>query len=384
MQKKRTAQSHDSAPRLWYVPVTVSGRRRGSTARLASAFAALGLAFVAAASAAGPGTSERQRADSLKRQEGSLASQTRSAVLDLYALDSRLGTAQARLASLQTQAAQLRVQQALLAQQIAATQHTLVISQQQLGANLRLLYKQDDTDALAVMLGAHSLSEGLTRIDDLNSVTDQSERVVSAARDARTHLVGLRHQLSVRRVQVVADLDAAQRTAVALASARAGRLSFVSRLRNEQQLKAAQVRALEARAQAAELKSEQLQAAAAASPAAPATPVGTTLAPTVSTPSATTAPTTTAPEPGGHTLTVSSTGYSLPGHTATGLPVGWGIVAVDPSVIPLGTRLTIPGYGDGVAADTGSAVRGADIDLWFPTLAQALAWGRRTVTITIH
>jgi 3D (Asp-Asp-Asp) domain-containing protein len=60
------------------------------------------------------------------------------------------------------------------------------------------------------------------------------------------------------------------------------------------------------------------------------------------------------------------------------------VVAVDPSVIPLGTRLTIPGYGAGIAADTGSAVRGSTIDLWFPTLAQALAWGKRTVTITLH
>jgi 3D (Asp-Asp-Asp) domain-containing protein len=83
-------------------------------------------------------------------------------------------------------------------------------------------------------------------------------------------------------------------------------------------------------------------------------------------------------------VTVSSTGYALPGRTATGLPVGWGVVAVDPAVIPLGSRMTVPGYGEGVAADTGSAVRGATIDLWFPTLAQALAWGRRTVTITIH
>ena len=83
-------------------------------------------------------------------------------------------------------------------------------------------------------------------------------------------------------------------------------------------------------------------------------------------------------------ITVTATGYSLPGHTATGLPVGPGIVAVDPSVIPLGTRMTIPGYGEGVAADTGSAVQGLTIDLWFPTLADALAWGRRTVTITLH
>jgi 3D (Asp-Asp-Asp) domain-containing protein len=46
--------------------------------------------------------------------------------------------------------------------------------------------------------------------------------------------------------------------------------------------------------------------------------------------------------------------------------------------------MTIPGYGEGVAADTGGAVRGRVIDLWFPTTAQALAWGRRTVTITLH
>src|SRR5437763_9915331 len=104
----------------------------------------------------------------------------------------------------------------------------------------------------------------------------------------------------------------------------------------------------------------------------------------------TNAPAASAPAPspaaqsGGRTITVSSTGYSLAGHTATGLPVGWGVVAVDPNVIPLGTKLTIPGYGEAVAADTGSAVRGDDIDLWFPSLSQARAWGRRTVTITLH
>ena len=83
-------------------------------------------------------------------------------------------------------------------------------------------------------------------------------------------------------------------------------------------------------------------------------------------------------------MSVVATGYSLPGATATGLAVGWGVVAVDPSVIPLGTQMSIPGYGDGVAADVGSDVSGAMIDLWFPTDAQARAWGRRTVTIGLH
>jgi 3D (Asp-Asp-Asp) domain-containing protein len=82
-------------------------------------------------------------------------------------------------------------------------------------------------------------------------------------------------------------------------------------------------------------------------------------------------------------MTVSAVAYSLPGNTASGLPVGPGVVAVDPSVIPLGTHMTVPGYGSAVAADTGTAVIGAVIDLWFPTLAQARGWGRRSVTITL-
>jgi 3D (Asp-Asp-Asp) domain-containing protein len=83
-------------------------------------------------------------------------------------------------------------------------------------------------------------------------------------------------------------------------------------------------------------------------------------------------------------MTVTATGYSLTGRTATGVPVGYGIVAVDPNVIPLGTRMSVPGYGEAVAADTGGAITGARIDLWFPTTAEALAWGTRTVTITLH
>ena len=83
-------------------------------------------------------------------------------------------------------------------------------------------------------------------------------------------------------------------------------------------------------------------------------------------------------------LTVTATGYAIRGRTATGLPTGWGVAAVDPTLIPLGTHMTVPGYGDAVAADIGSGIVGAEIDLWFPSVAQANAWGRRTVTIVLH
>jgi uncharacterized protein YabE (DUF348 family) len=70
------------------------------------------------------------------------------------------------------------------------------------------------------------------------------------------------------------------------------------------------------------------------------------------------------------------------GHTATGAVVTYGIVAVDPNVIPLGTRMFIPGYGYAVAADTGGAVKGYIIDLGFPD-GVTVDWQSKWVDIYI-
>jgi 3D (Asp-Asp-Asp) domain-containing protein len=320
------------------------------------------LAGVSAAAAAGP-------VDSLQNQVSSLQGRTHRALLDLYALDTRLQTAQSEFTSLQAQAMRLRQQQALLRVQLAATRHTLSLSRRELGLNLRMLYKQGDISALAVVLGAQNLDEAVTKLDALTNVADESKKIVEATSAARLQLVGLQNSLVERSAAIAAALRSAQQTANALAAARTTRLSFISQLRGQQRLKAAQISALQAAAKRVERKSNEIQATAVV---------------TAESPAASTPPAPVPPAQTGRTLTVSSTGYSLPGHTSTGIPVGWGVIAVDPSVIPLGSRVTVPGYGNGVAADTGSGVRGATIDLWFPSLGQAQAWGRRTVTITLH
>jgi 3D (Asp-Asp-Asp) domain-containing protein len=77
--------------------------------------------------------------------------------------------------------------------------------------------------------------------------------------------------------------------------------------------------------------------------------------------------------------TADSAGGS--GWTAIGRRAGFGIVAVDPRVIPLGTHLYIPGYGMAIAGDTGGAIVGNRIDLGFDTLRDAMLFGRRDVKV---
>jgi len=152
--------------------------------------------------------------------------------------------------------------------------------------------------------------------------------------------------------------------AASLADARSDRVRAIAAVRSASRANATQIAGLEERART--LASALATSAAVAEPA--------TGAPQVLPGSASS---------GEYSLSVVATGYALPGTTATGRPAGWGAVAVDPSVIPLGSRLGIPGYGLGVAADTGGAIQGARIDLWFPNVEQAGAWGSRVVTITV-
>jgi len=78
-----------------------------------------------------------------------------------------------------------------------------------------------------------------------------------------------------------------------------------------------------------------------------------------------------------------STGQWADGLTFTGVRAGKGVVAVDPSVIPLGTRLYIPGYGEAIAADIGGAIKGNRIDLGFETYEEAIQYGRKKVKVYI-
>ncbi len=89
-----------------------------------------------------------------------------------------------------------------------------------------------------------------------------------------------------------------------------------------------------------------------------------------------------------YALNVKATGYTpydagCNGITATGRQAAKGVVAVDPRVIPLGTKLYIPGYGQAIAADTGGAIKGNKIDLCYNSKSEAFGWGVRSVTVYV-
>jgi 3D (Asp-Asp-Asp) domain-containing protein len=315
--------------------------------------------FLPGAEGAGP----KNGVGSLRQQQKGLAARSQTALLSLYALDSRLARARSELAGLRSRAQGLKLERERVRQEIEVVTGNLRASQRLLGDRLRALYEEGEPDAIAVLLGATSLDEAVTRLDELERSARQGAQAARDARDGRTKLQGLALELAARIREVQALEARAARTATVLQSARAHRVSYLKALARQQRLTARQIAALESRARKVVAKAQVVQSQTAPAPAAA---------------------TVSSVTDGTRTLTVTSTGYSMPGRTATGLPVGLGIVAVDPAVIPLGTRLSIPGYGEGVAADTGGAVQGLTIDLWFPTLAGALAWGRRTVTITLH
>jgi len=87
-------------------------------------------------------------------------------------------------------------------------------------------------------------------------------------------------------------------------------------------------------------------------------------------------------------FTVEATAYALDGITATGtvpkrVEGGWSTIAVDPRVIPYGTKVYVENYGYAIAEDTGGAIKGTRVDLYMNSVSAALNWGRRNVTIYI-
>jgi 3D (Asp-Asp-Asp) domain-containing protein len=330
-------------------------------------FAAIALAvmIVPAVSGANPSHS----VSSLRARDAAIAAKSRAAVLGLYSLDRQLAAANARVGALHARTTSLRAQRAELRHALQIARTGSLLAERRLAQRIRTLYEQGPVEPLEIVFGAQSLDEAVTSLDNLNRASAQSEDVLHQLHAAKARLAAASKALASREASLEQATSEAEATAASLAAARSERATYIASLAARHRLTQQQIGVVVARAHEAALRSAAL--------------ARTQLAHTRSAPYVATAP--AAPVTGAlRMVTVSATGYSMAGRTSSGLPAGWGVAAVDPSVIPLGTHMSIPGYGSAVAADTGGGIAGATIDLWFPTAAQANAWGRRTVTIVLH
>ena len=295
----------------------------------------------------------------------SLTSAERAAAVELFATEVELARARAESERHAERERALAASRERLLGRSAIARGSLAATHERIGTLLRRLYVDGDADPIEVIFGARSLGAVLEGIDGLERATRRNrELAAEARRHARAldaELAGLTHAqaaLAVARSRA----DAA---ATRLLAATSQKRATVVTLQRRQGLTAAR---LEAESREAERAARRIEtpttlvagSAPGAEPAAAPARAGT------------------------RTLVVDAVAYHLPGRTASGLPVGVGVIAVDPTVIPLGTRVFVPGYGPGVAADVGAAIKGNIIDLWMPSTAAARAWGRRTVTITIY
>jgi 3D (Asp-Asp-Asp) domain-containing protein/peptidoglycan hydrolase CwlO-like protein len=332
-------------------------------------------------------------ADGASAPDGRLAplrTAKRSAVLQLYALESSLARARAEVAEDTRRERELESAHAQALVRASIVRRSLAATQRRIATLLRRLYVEGSPEPVEVLLGARSLPAVLEGIDGLERATRLNRGLAAEAqvRGAALQLELLR--LAQARTELASTRRASEQALAGLEAAASEKRAAIAALTRRESPTRARVAALETRAKEAQRRSRRLappakQASAAtlatqmppSDPETEATEVPPAMVSTGELPPV------SAPV-GSRTLVVDAVAYHLPGHTASGLPVGVGLIAVDPSVIPLGTRVFVPGYGPAVAADVGSAIKGEIIDLWMPSTAAARAWGRRTVTITIY
>ncbi len=327
-----------------------------------------------------PSFSGAETAPALADRVAALGRSESAAVLELYAAESALARAQGEAARLSGRSARLERDERSLQTRTDIVRRSLKASQERVAALLRALYIQGEPDPISVILGATSLDEAVAGIEGLSRATVQNRRLSAEAASKAVAFGKLRVALREQRAELAAAQRAArdgvERLGAAVASRSRDRRGRPPRTLpdgkpagdapGERPCGRASIGRAHGRRCATGggrgVRAARLRRGPADEQTAAVAPAAT----------------------GTHALVVDAVAYHLPGNTASGLPVGVGVIAVDPNVIPLGTRVFVPGYGPAVAADVGTAIKGNIIDLWMPSTADALQWGRRTVTITIY
>lgn len=278
-------------------------------------------------------------------------------------------------------------------------------------ARLRELQLREGTnDTLQVLEDSSNLSQwlgnviALTRLqsvynDSLDAVKQSVNTIANDRKQLLTYQASLDTQakdLALKKDQMNASLNSLKQLVKNNQATVATLANKVSWAKESAAKEALAAKASASSQQSAQASSSSSSQATASSSVATVSSNSSSTASSASTASAASSTTTatnvtaTTTSSSSKTLVMQSTGYStaqsgLSSYSATGVNLSQhpSCIAVDPSVIPLGSIVWVSGYGVTVAGDTGGAIKGNIIDVHFSTVAQAQSWGRRTVTVKI-
>ncbi|MEI3599351.1 MULTISPECIES: PcsB-like coiled-coil domain-containing protein [unclassified Oceanobacillus] len=256
-----------------------------------------------------------------------------------------------------------------------------------------MLMEQLEDDMELVEAHQHSTLEKLNDLDQMHEAQEaeraqieqekqQQETVKASLNDKREELVAYVEQLEGEDTRLKTMEDTVKKEIAAAEAAERERQEEIKRAAAEKAKQEEQAQAAVVKTKTVEKKEEQKESK----------PVQVKKEePAVNKPES--KPTPKPSEPDNKSFTVTSTAYTADcngcsGVTSTGIDLKANpnakVIAVDPSVIPLGSIVHVEGYGHAIAGDTGSAIRGNKIDVFVPTQKQATNWGVRTVKVTIQ
>lgn len=393
---------------------------------LASVITVMGIQLLA------PTMIQAESLDTLNQQEAQVTKQSQEISAEVQVALTEVNDAYQKVTDLQTQIANNQEKLATITSDIEKTQATIEKRKAVVAERLKSVQINQASDSkLEMLLNAKSIQDFINgvyaitvmqqsekaTIESLNEATQKLEDLKADAQTTQKTLEANQADLTTQ-AQTLDTKVAALQTELAdkqdqLAQIASSKLVEESRLKAEAERAAKEKAEQEAQAKAqAEAAQKEQEAEAAAKKAADEkttqatsestketqTTTETTQAEApktetttpVETPKAET-PKAETPATNGKVVYVQATAYSRAeagssNFTFNGIDLRQNpqVIAVDPSVIPIGSIVNVEGYGTAIAADTGGAIKGNIIDVHFPTVEQCTAWGRKfNVKVTI-
>jgi 3D (Asp-Asp-Asp) domain-containing protein/peptidoglycan hydrolase CwlO-like protein len=293
----------------------------------------------------------RETRDLAIAQQPSGVSERDTKVKDVVVLDAEINGLDSRIVELEAESDRLASEISDTEEAIESGRRRLGSKKESLSDRARQMYINGKPSKVVALFTSEDISEFMKRSEYLDKIAAEDTRLIKCIKDESAGLD-----------QSLADLKEQKRKTDDVASDLRSRKERLSEAKSDREEVLASTGAdrehVESESRAVEEKIEKVNP--------PGPP----------------------PNRSGRVLTMEATAYSalepgLTDTTASGLKAQRGVVAVDPGVIPLGTRLHVEGYGYAIAADTGSAIKGNRIDLCFNTLEEVYAYGRRTVRVEI-